>query len=840
MAVRKMRKTNLDDKLELATCKSYRDTTTKLWSPTIAEFQDFIHDFPSVRESKDGPGMIIGPCKPKRNDGNLPYATCAVIDADKTLEIKGGTDLHGAPEVGYVHYVLKRWDITHFIYTTHSHNIGYNRYRIIFPIQLKSKEELVYFVNYVIESLQGAGIHIALPKESFTWSQRWTLPVVKSTDSPYETFSHIGQEYTMQWLTGGQPIPQSTTKLPEIARKEDLPNQQHIRYSVIKQFNYYYPITALLDEYGYEFKYENLITLETGGTEIVKRYLSPHSESKSPGVVVFQGPFGEVAYSHHANDPLAVDKAVDSYEANRLLRQMPASDWKFMAAQMVRDRYVDILTRYHPVVMEGSSKFRIMNLYHTALDSIEYAAMDKLAFQQKTEMEWRVPVITDAEDGGRKVEMKTKAEFWLKSEDSMLFNGAMYVPKPLIECVGKRDFNIEREGLKYINLFRGWGMHPTSGKWELLEWHLRNTVCGGNEDQYQYLLKWFAHLFQSPSDKPEVALVLKGKKGTGKSKPFYLLAQALGDNMMVLGNNNLLTGRFNSHAQTKLLLLVEESFWAGHHKEEGVLKHLITDKETTFEDKGKTAIRGRSYARIILITNESWAAPASEDERRFFIPSMTTASYDRDIVNGKKGHFFPALFAEMTSGGVSHFIYDMMNLPISSNDLRNVPETDSLKEQRILSLDALSNWIIAALTRRQFPVTERMSMTTSNLWGPGGMILPDQFVRESAYYFLPHAERARGFDWRLEQRLDEVFGPELCYREGMNRVFGPIEACRKKAIDVMRLPESVFTKNDRSAVQNVSTLDFTSPNPVADQSNPFIEQGITPNKIIPFSQLKNA
>ena len=44
--------------------------------------------------------------------------------------------------------------------------------------------------------------------------------------------------------------------------------------------------------------------------------------------------------------------------------------------------------------------------------------------------------------------------------------------------------------------------------------HFREVICGGDEQQYEYWMNYWA---QKPQEKPEVALVMQGLPGTGKS-----------------------------------------------------------------------------------------------------------------------------------------------------------------------------------------------------------------------------------------------------------------------------------------------------------------------------------
>jgi len=70
---------------------------------------------------------------------------------------------------------------------------------------------------------------------------------------------------------------------------------------------------------------------------------------------------------------------------------------------------------------------------------------------------------------------------------------------------------------KAYNLFRGWGIQPVSGDCSIIEDHILHVVAGGDQKKADFILDWCAHMVQRPWEKPGVALVLRGKKGTGKT-----------------------------------------------------------------------------------------------------------------------------------------------------------------------------------------------------------------------------------------------------------------------------------------------------------------------------------
>src|SRR5262249_21910350 len=74
----------------------------------------------------------------------------------------------------------------------------------------------------------------------------------------------------------------------------------------------------------------------------------------------------------------------------------------------------------------------------------------------------------------------------------------------------------------YYNLWIGkWAVPPLKpalcGGWERMKSHLYEVVCKRDDKSWDYLRKWIAFRLQNPGIKIGVAIVLKGKKGVGKT-----------------------------------------------------------------------------------------------------------------------------------------------------------------------------------------------------------------------------------------------------------------------------------------------------------------------------------
>jgi hypothetical protein len=130
-------------------------------------------------------------------------------------------------------------------------------------------------------------------------------------------------------------------------------------------------------------------------------------------------------------------------------------------------------------------------------------------------------------------------------------------------------------------------------------------------------MAWFAHIFQHPGQKCGTSVALRGKMGVGKTKVGEVLGTLLGVHYKPVSDPRYVTGRFNSHMVSLLLLHADEGFWAGDKKAEGKLKDLVTGKKHPIEFKGREAFWIDNHVRLLVTGNPDWIVPAGFEERRF-------------------------------------------------------------------------------------------------------------------------------------------------------------------------------------------------------------------------------
>lgn len=255
------------------------------------------------------------------------------------------------------------------------------------------------------------------------------------------------------------------------------------------------------------------------------------------------------------------------------------------------------------------------------------------------------------------------------------------------EWAGRRQYDEIRfapgsDDPNIYNLFAGWDVEPShDGNWSILRGHIENVICSGDEQLFAWFMTWLAHMFQHPAEKIPVAVVIRGKKGTGKSIVFDFIQQLMSGYFTKIADGKRALGNFNSQYETTLLLLMEEAFWAGDQSKESILKDMITSSTQRIERKGIEPYVAPNYMRVAMISNERWVVPASHDERRY-------AFLDCSDQRRGDGGYFKDMVSQMEAGGLAAMLHDLLNYePANGWDvLFKAPTSAGLQEQVIESL----------------------------------------------------------------------------------------------------------------------------------------------------------
>lgn len=427
-------------------------------------------------------------------------------------------------------------------------------------------------------------------------------------------------------------------------------------------------------------------------------------------------------------------------------------------AKATSDQYLAMMNQKHAVTREGG---KVVVVEFVGEHQIEYST------PREIEQFYRNVQILMG-DGGN----KPLGRWWLDHERRRQYEAIVFEPgQPATDTSGH-----------IYNRWRGLAVKPKPGNWSLYYDNLLNNMCRGNQAHCDYVLDWMAHGVQHPEEKPGVAIVFRSdERGTGKSTVCQYYARLFGIHGLEVSSANHLTGRFNGHLETAIVLVVNEAVWAGDQSAESILKSLITEANATTESKWMNAKQSRSFVRVMMTANSSWVVPAGWSERRFLVLEATDRMLSKD-------KYWVDLVRQMKNGGLSGFLHDLLARDISQFNPRNVPVTEALIDQKIQSMDDSTRWIFNCLSRGRWSADH-------NNW-------QQEMGRNELYaLYLSEAPKITGRKIRavqteLGKMIGRIFpgandGPRIRLAGSRVRkyVFDGLEACRAQFATFLQAPE---------------------------------------------------
>ena len=160
-----------------------------------------------------------------------------------------------------------------------------------------------------------------------------------------------------------------------------------------------------------------------------------------------------------------------------------------------------------------------------------------------------------------------------------------------------------------------------------------STLVDHNEDCIDYVLKYFAHLFQYPEERPNVSLVFVSLEGYGKDTLIDCLQVLLGNEYLYrTAKIDDIFGSFNTALKNKLIIQINELAGKDGFENKDKLKDLITQQTVNINEKNKPQYNQTNYSRIIICTNRFNSIEISPTDRRFFVA-------EADRIKPPKSHF---------------------------------------------------------------------------------------------------------------------------------------------------------------------------------------------------------
>jgi Family of unknown function (DUF5906) len=262
-----------------------------------------------------------------------------------------------------------------------------------------------------------------------------------------------------------------------------------------------------------------------------------------------------------------------------------------------------------------------------------------------------------------------------------------------------------------INLWRGFGIEPKQGDWSLVRNHIRDVICSGNEELFQYLIKWMAYGVQYPDRPIGVAIALRGDEGAGKGFLWRNYGKLFGKHFKHVAHGEHLTGRFNAVLAEACAVFLDEALWAGDRKGEQILKALVTEDTFQLERKFCDPIPAKNRLRIMIASNNQWIVPIGSRGRRYVVIDVDDRYTDEnDPAHAAYWEPLQAQFGDHASDdGRAAMLYDLLNMDLNGFNVRAVPNSAAKTEQKLLSQRGTEAWL--------FDVLQDGAFTTKSTWG---------------------------------------------------------------------------------------------------------------------------
>lgn len=272
------------------------------------------------------------------------------------------------------------------------------------------------------------------------------------------------------------------------------------------------------------------------------------------------------------------------------------------------------------------------------------------------------------------------AKAWLRFKSRRTVTGDLVFAPPPIKAEAE-DYN----------LWRGYAVEPDPipapesrcGRYLEL---VRDVICDGNAEHSEFLLDLMAYKTKWPGLVTGVVPVLRGGQGAGKGTFVEEFGSLFGRHYVQLDKPDHALGKFNVLLSAKLIVFMDEAFWAGDKQSIAAMKRLATERELIIERKGIDPGPEPNYAQLFLATNNDWSWPAEMGDRRGFALAVS----DRRL---KDLEFFGAVRKEMNDGGREALLAFLLaraeafdgGREAMANRLRRVPDTAEMQRQKDLT-----------------------------------------------------------------------------------------------------------------------------------------------------------
>jgi hypothetical protein len=307
---------------------------------------------------------------------------------------------------------------------------------------------------------------------------------------------------------------------------------------------------------------------------------------------------------------------------------------------------------------------------------------------------------------------------WLKDPDMRVYKYVKCLPPPLVSP--EHTYNLW-DGFAVERLEEKISTDDKADAQFVLD-HLKR-LCNNDEAVYDYVTNWVAHLFQSPGQKNNIAVLFKSKEGMGKDAFYKLLKNMIGADYCgnTINADRDLLGNFNSFQQNKVLIVINEMSGKVGFKHSDSLKFAITS-ETADIRKMCTDVQANqaAFARYVFFTNNQFPIKIDGNDRRYMV--VETRQPIPDAV------YFTRLFKVIERPEVQlHLFEQWTQRDISQVDwLNDRPDTEFSQDLKVNSRPLELSFLLAELEKWHAEKRLKVSVAGKDLFADFRAYVLDQ------------------------------------------------------------------------------------------------------------------
>ena len=219
--------------------------------------------------------------------------------------------------------------------------------------------------------------------------------------------------------------------------------------------------------------------------------------------------------------------------------------------------------------------------------------------------------------------------------------------------------------------------HNKGGATSVIDRHIREVICSGVKEYYEYHMNYLAHMVQKPEEKAGVMLIYMGGEGTGKGSMCRVLEAIWSHSTLQVSNVDDILGRFTGALERSYIVWLDEAIFKGDRKSQDALKTFITEPYIRIEEKYQPKREIESFHRCFAATNHKHFGQVSADNRRFF---MLQVSEEKKINKSasaedqkKQGEYWRRFYDALHDGKtIPAFLYHLKQRDISDFNVKPV------------------------------------------------------------------------------------------------------------------------------------------------------------------------